>query len=446
MYNKPIYFLLILLTSCVTSFAQHNAIIAIEDVNVLTMTEEKLLTHQRVLLQHGKVVKIEAVTGAVPEGVAQTINGRGKYLLPGFSEMHYHFRSNDINSDLKLLVANGITTVRNMAASPNQDQIDIRDRTRSGKLLPVNYFTSGPYLQSKDLATEADVQKMVNLHKERGYDFLKIADNLPEDIYLKLLNECQTAQIPVIGHSQRALPVEYSTRMKSIEHIEEFVYLSPERNQKSFFGQDNEQLKKLEEQLKSSGVYIGTTLVGFEFITNCLDDTEFAKLQSSPLKKYLAKNERNAFLTEQNDYRKLRHREFNGQKAVDLFDNYFKWIKKFTGILYENNIPLLSGSDTYGMTIVGFSLHREFELLQECGMRPYDILLAGTVTPARYLNSYAESGTIAVGKNADLVLLDDNPLTDIRNTQKIAGVMVKGQWFDRKKLDVMLKEVEEAYR
>jgi hypothetical protein len=426
--------------------AQHNTIIAIEDVNVLTMTDETPLTHQRVLIRDGKIFKIEPTDTTLSEDISQTIDARGKYLIPGLAEMHYHFRSNDINSDLKLLLANGITTVRNMAASPDNDQIEIRNRTRSGKLLPVNYFTTGPYLQSKDLATAADVVKVVKLHQEKEYDFLKIADNLPENIYVKLLTQCQAAKIPVVGHAQRALPVEYSTRMKSIEHIEEFVYLSPQQNEKSFFEQDEDKLNKLAAQLKSSGVYIGTTLVGFEFITNCLNDERFSKLQSSPLKKYLAKKERNAFLTEQNDYRKLRHREFNGQKAVDLFDDYFKWMKRFATILYENKVPMLAGSDTYGMTIVGFSLHREFELLQECGMKPYDILLASTATPARYLNNYAESGTIATGKNADLVLLDDNPLIDIRNTQKIAGVMVKGQWFDRSKLDTMLQEVEAAYR
>ncbi len=193
-------------------------------------------------------------------------------------------------------------------------------------------------------------------------------------------------------------------------------------------------------------MYLGTTLSGFEFITNCLDDERFNKLQQSPLKKYLAADQRKAFLSEQNDYRKLRHQQFNGKLAAVAFDDYFKWIKKMAGFLNRHHVPLLTGSDTYGMTIVGFSLHREFALLQSCGLTPYEILLASTVNPARYLGIYASSGTIAPGKSADLVMLEDNPLKDIRNTEKIAGVLLKGKWMDAANLSDMLNEVERAFR
>lgn len=107
---------------------------------------------------------------------------------------------------------------------------------------------------------------------------------------------------------------------------------------------------------------------------------------------------------------------------------------------------LLSGSDTYGMVIVGYSLHREFELLQEAGLKPFDILLASTVNPARYLNTYAMEGTISEGKNANMVLLNKNPLEDIRNTQFIEGVILKGKWFDKKTLESQLQQVEAAFK
>jgi hypothetical protein len=333
-----------------------------------------------------------------------------------------------------------------MAEAEEQDQIDIKKRTLSGALWPLNYFTTGPYLQSKDLQSNEDVSAVVKRHKERAYDFLKIADNLPKSIYLKLLEESEVNNVQVVGHAQRALPLEYSLRMKSIEHIEEFVYLSKDNESDAYLKQDSSGLKKLALQLKTSGIYIGTTLVGFEFITNCLDDKKFAVLQNSSLVKYLAKEERDGFLTEKNDYRKLRHREFDGVKAATLFNNYFIWMKHFAGILSANNVGLLTGSDTYGMVIVGFSLHREFELLQQAGMRPYDILLASTVNPARYLDTYSMEGTISEGKNADLVLLNKNPLTDIKNTMTIEGVFLKGKWFDRSKINLMLKQVEAAYR
>jgi hypothetical protein len=447
MYKRVVFFSLLLLLALHYASGQDSDNIAIENVNVIPMTEEVVIPKQRVIIANGKILKIESSELPRQDPVALLIDGTGKYLIPGLSEMHYHFRSKDIESDFKLLVANGITTVRNMAAEDKgQDQVDIRHKTSTGELWPLNYFTTGPYLTSKDLESNEQISEVVRRHKEKGYDFLKIAGNLPKLLYLRLLDECQKKKLPIVGHAQRDLPLEYSFRMKSIEHIEEFVYLSKDNVSNAYFKQTPSDLKKIAQQLRSSGIYIGTTLVGFEFITNCLNDKKFDSLQHSSLTKYLAKDQRNAFLTENNDYRKLRHREFGGVKAATLFNNYFQWMRHFTRILSNNHVGLLTGSDTYGMVIVGFSLHREFDLLQQAGMRPYDILIASTVNPARFLDMYSQEGTISEGKNADLVLLNKNPLADIKHTKTIAGVFLKGKWFDRPKLDSMLKQVEAAYR
>jgi imidazolonepropionase-like amidohydrolase len=103
----------------------------------------------------------------------------------------------------------------------------------------------------------------------------------------------------------------------------------------------------------------------------------------------------------------------------------------------------MTGSDTFGMAIVGFSLHEEMQLLTDIGLTPYEALRASTVTPARYLNSIALEGTVSEGKNANLVLLNKNPLKDIKNTKTIEGVMLKGKWYTRAQLNKMLLDVEQ---
>jgi imidazolonepropionase-like amidohydrolase len=160
----------------------------------------------------------------------------------------------------------------------------------------------------------------------------------------------------------------------------------------------------------------------------------------------MAKLERDGFLTEKNDYRKLKNREFDGVKAPDLFNAQFEWIRNFTRMLSEAGVRLLTGSDTYGAVIVGFSLHQELELLQQAGISPFQILLASTVNPARYLETFAMEGTITEGKNANLVLLNKNPLENIENTREIEGVFLKGTYYERRKLIQMLKEVEETFK
>ena len=444
--NRFLLSLIILITAAQKNIAQNSDTISIENVNVITMISEELLNNQRVLISEGKIIKIESSSLPLSNTVKQKIDGSDKYLIPGLSEMHYHLRSNDIQSDFKLLIANGITTVRNMAEFSGQDQVNVRNKVLSGELFGPNYFTTGPYLKSGDLSSENQVANVVKIHKEKGYDFLKIADNLPGDIYLKLLQECRNNKIQIIGHAQRNQPMEYSLRMKSIEHIEEFLYLSASDQDVKFFKQSKSELNKLASQLRSSGIYIGTTLAVFDFINNCLDDEKFAALRRDDLVKYLARNERENFLTEKNDYRLLKNRSFDGIKAKELFANYFDWMKAFCHILSTNGVNLLTGSDTYGMVIVGFSLHKEFEFLQESGLRPFDILLASIVNPARYLDTYSTEGTISEGKNANLILLNKNPLDDIRNTKSIQGVVLKGKWIDRTALDKMLKEVEMAYK
>lgn len=448
--NKHLIFILAILLAGISSInGQNSDIILIENVNIIPMNEETVLEQQRVVISNGKILKIEPVSINSTYKPKLTIDGTGKYLIPGLSEMHYHWRNNEsgIVSDLKLLIANGVTTVRNMAEYQGQDHIAIRQKIQSGTLLGPNYFTAGPYLKLDQLKTKDLIIQVVKKHKDRGYDFLKIADNLPQDIYIALLEEAHKNNITVIGHAQRKLPLEYSLRMKSIEHVEEFIYLNNGDEHYSYLNNNIADLNQTAQQIKTSGVYVAPTLVVFDFLTKCLNDVAFKAMQNHDLVKYLPPGERDLYLTEKNLYRKnLKHIKYDGIKAEILFKDYFIWMKKFTRILSDHGVPLLTGSDTFGMVIVGFSLHKEFEFLQEAGIKPYDILRASTVNPARYLNRYSLEGTITEGKNANLVLLNKNPLDDIRNTKTINGVMLKGKWLNRKQLDSMLSEVESAYK
>lgn len=104
----------------------------------------------------------------------------------------------------------------------------------------------------------------------------------------------------------------------------------------------------------------------------------------------------------------------------------------------------MAGSDTYGLFLPGFSLHHELELIRKSGLSNYETLKTATVNLARYFNAISQSGTVSEGKLADLVLLEKNPLNDISNTKTIVGVVIKGEWFDREKLDNLLLEVENS--
>lgn len=414
--------------------------IVIKDVHVIPMHREVVWENQNVVIANGKIVGIGPSDETSIYKSAKLIDGAGKYLIPGLHEMHYHWRNKEggIERDFKLLVANGVTTVRNMAEYDWQDHVSIKDSLKQEKLFGPNYYTSGPYLRSGDLQTSSDVEKVVEQHHQKGYDFLKIADNLPKHIYLEVLEEAQAYGIPVMGHAQRAMSLEFSLRMKSIEHIEEFVYLFDE-GQKV----DEVFLKNAVEQIKNSGIVIAPTLAVFDMIVKCLDDQSFARLKAKDVNEYMLNGDFTYWSSDENPYRKdLKGRIINGMEALPLLEGYFEWMKKFTKTLAAADVPMMTGSDTFGFVVPGFSLHEEFQFLQEAGLTPFQILKASTVTPARYLDTLATEGTISEGKSANLVLLNKNPLEHIANTKSIEGVVLKGKWLDRDQLDSLLKQVE----
>jgi len=420
---------------CYVAMAQTKTI-SFENVNVIPMNTDTIITNQRVIITNGKILKIESASKTSTAYVDITVQASGKYLIPGLVETHYHLQ-NDIENEFKLLIANGITSARNMAEYDGQDHIKIRALAQSNAFLSPHYYTTGPYLKRNDFNNIDSVETIVQYHKLRGYDYLKIADDLPKNTYLKLLEVAQKERVEVIGHGQRKLPLEFSLRMKSIAHIEEFMNI--------FTNEENISIKFLTQkakEIKTSGVYVSPTLGIFEMISRYADKSKSEILNNDENIKYLPKHYSDYWQSNNINYR--RNSWFTDKESLIRLENELKWQKKFTLLLHKQGVPLMAGSDTYGLFLPGFSLHHELELIYNSGLSTYETLKTATVVPARYLNTISQSGTVSEGKLADLVLLEKNPLDDIRNTKTISGVLIKGAWFDRKKLNNILLDVENS--
>lgn len=427
------YLLLLTLMLCSVIFAQ-TKIISFENVNVIPMNVDTIITNQRVIISNSKILKIEPVTKTTTNHIDLTIEASDKYLIPGLVETHYHLQNN-IENEFKLLIANGITSARNMAEYNGQDHIKIRNLAKCNTILSPHYYTTGPYLKRNNFKHIDSVDVIVQYHKKRGYDYLKIADNLPKDIYLKLLETAKKEKIEIVGHGQRELPLEFSLRIKSIAHVEEFmnIFSKEERTSISY-------LNRAAKEIKTSGVYVSPTLGIFEMISKYADKDKSELLNNDKIIKYLPKHYSDYWRSDKINYRK--NSWFTDKESLIRLEKELEWQKKFTLLLHNQGVPLMAGSDTYGLFLPGFSLHHELELMQSSGLSNYETLKTATVIPARYLNTISQSGTVSEGKLADLVLLNKNPLENISNTRAISGVMIKGQWFDREKLDNLLLEVE----
>lgn len=416
--------------------------IAFEPVNVLSMDKPGVQANQRVIVQNNKIVAIEPASQDASLKADKVVNSTGKYMLPGFAETHYHLTSS-VAEEFKLLLANGVTSVRNMSDWPQYEQfgidiIDVRAQANATPLAPW-FFTAGPPLEKHNLKTPADAIAMVKYHTQRDYDFIKVHDDFSADTYLTLLRHAEQANIAVIGHAQRDLPLDYSLRLKSIAHIEEFIYLYSKEQLN-----DDAFLQQLAKQIKDSGVYLSPTLGTFALIARYADDKRFEQLKNRPETALLAQSNLQQWAVDNNSYRQKTW--FTAPESLERLAGELKLLQRITLFMHNAEVPLMVGSDTYGLQVPGFSLHDEMQLMHQSGMPAYDVLKAATATSARYLGRYAIAGTISVGKNAEFVLLNSDPLADINNTRDISGVMHKGQWLNRAELDKLLHQVEVARR
>jgi hypothetical protein len=133
--------------------------------------------------------------------------------------------------------------------------------------------------------------------------------------------------------------------------------------------------------------------------------------------------------------------------AIDTLHAYYGLQKHVVKLMSQNGVPILAGSDSPGIWLVpGFSLHSEFRELAAAGLSPLQVLQATTRNAAKFLHREASMGSVSVGKNADLVLLDRNPLEDVANLDKIFAVVLKGRYMSAAELEQMKREVAAAYQ
>ncbi|MFT4929279.1 MAG: imidazolonepropionase-like amidohydrolase [Phenylobacterium sp.] len=374
--------------------------ISFEPVNVISMNQQGVQADQRVIVEDNKIVAIEPVSQPTTFKVDKVIDSKGKYMLPGFAETHYHLTSSMVE-EFKLLLINGVTSVRNMSDYPQYQQfgidiIEVRKQANTMLLAPW-FFTAGPPLEKHNLKTPADAIAMVKYHTKRDYDFIKVHDDFSADTYLTLLRHAEQANIPVVGHAQRDLALDYSLRLKSIAHVEEFMYLYTKAQLN-----DDVFLRQLAKQVKDSGVYLSPTLSTFALIARYADDQRFEQLKNRPETALLAQSNLQQWAVDNNSYRQKSW--FTAPESLKRLASELKLLQRITLFMHQVGVPLMVGSDTYGLQVPGFSLHDEMLLMHQSGLSAYDVLKAATATSARHLGRYAIAGTISVGKNAEFVL------------------------------------------
>ena len=437
-------------------------LLVLNNVTVVDVRTGALLPEQTVILERNHIASVGPSKSAKYPRNASSVNCRGLFLIPGLWDMHVHLVFGDWfpgaqDISLPLFVANGVTGVRDMGS-----ELDIvqswRNEIEAGRLTGPRIYTSGPMLDgpmprfpsSVPIATPEDAHRDVADLKRRGADFIKLQSLIPREAVFAIAEEAKKQEIAFEGHVPDAVRASEMSEagMKSFEHLigifegsspAEDEFLKGNKTEGRFLATfELARATSLASILAKNQTWQCPTLV-WERGGNLIDASDFSK---DTRVKYVPASWKNK------TWKRFTEEITQGYGADDLAirKRFVEKELEVVGMLHKAGVPFLAGTDTpAGVHIFpGYSLHEELQRFVAAGFTPLEALQTTTINPARFFGMEDQLGAVEKGKLADLVLLSANPLEDIANTQKIAGVIVNGRYFYRAELDKMLGRVETA--
>ncbi len=436
----------------------------LKDVSIITPGSEVVAEHQDVALTD-KILWIKPTSEQNSDPSATTIDAKGKFLIPGLWDMHVHLSD---EKSLGLFTANGVTGVRVLFGNPTQ--LFWRNKIKEGKTIGPQMVLAGPIVDgpkpiwpgSIAVSTPEQARAAVQKIKKDGYDFVKVYSLLSRECYFAIADECKKQNIDFAGHVPHSVgileaqaagqrtsehimgvelecsdhPQEYRAKIEAAAQegraklTETSTALSPQIVE-SF---SQAKLQELINGLAKGTMWQCPTLVVLRNIANLDQPGMGNDAQNKYVMPFLK-----AQWDPKNDFRLKDRKPADWERSRKTYN----FSLAFTSQMIKANVKILAGTDCLNPYVyAGYSLHEELALLVEAGMTPTQALATATINPSQFFGQEKTSGTVDIGKTADLVLLDANPLTDINNTLKINTVFQKGTHFDRAALDKVLKDRE----
>ena len=452
--------------------------LALTHVTVIDVRDGSLHRDQTVIIRGDRVTAVGAAADTAVPDAAHVIDARGRYLIPGLWDMHVHSVAN-ANWHFPLFLAFGVTGVRDMNDGAGDVTLELTDTIKrqlaeGSRRGPPRFLVAGPavdgdpYLgRSKKLVarTAAEARAVVEQLASNGADLIKVYENVSREAYFAIIDEARRRKIPVDGHLPfRITPKEAAAAgQRTVEHPEalaaacsttadaerkrfagaladrnglpgsETLLLMQIRHYRALYdSRDPAACASAFEVYRQHGVAVTADLLVYHYIVHAeqvLADTARMRLVPEAIRRNwedLLKSETTREL--QSILRPIPALELQNVRLAN-----------------EAGVVLLAATDVdIPMGVPGLSLHEELVRLVAAGLTPLETLRTATLNPARVLGLAESLGTIEPGKLADLVLLDANPLEDIRNSQKIAAVVADGRYLDRQALDDLLASAERA--
>ncbi len=447
--------------------------LVIRHVTVIDATGRAPQSNRTVVVEGDHIVSVGPSKKAHILKGTVIVDGTGKFLIPGLWDMHVHGASDDRAPWSHLLwVANGVVGVREMSGPPDANAwraMQVSNPDPSPAIYLGSPIVDGPnpvWPGSLVAGDEERGREIVDEQQQSGADFVKVYSRLPRQVYFAIADEANRRGIPFEGHVPESLSAAEasSAGQKSIEHLTR-VADSCSREESAI----DPELQRQEASFRSPGMTMAQKIgFGKEIIRlnlriiNTFDEATAQSLFSvfvkngtwqcptltllraqiddplpgnDPRLKYLSKDVRARW--EAGYYKGVPPAP--RQELVNLSQQQFEEAKKLVGLMYRARVPLLAGTDAMNpQCFPGFSIHEELELLVDAGLPPMAALQTATRNAAQFMGQADRRGTIEPGKIADLLLLDKDPLAEIRNTRAIQAVVLRGKLYPRDALDAML--------
>ena len=361
------------------------------------------------------------------------------------------------------MLANGVTTARLMIGTP--EHLKYRAQAARGELIAPTLYVASPQLTGRKqgstfngrVVVKADeARAAVRDFKAAGYDFIKLTNFITPEVYEAVVGEAKKEKIRVVGHVDTRVGVRRALEARQqIEHLDAYlesvlkdespiktsvsdVGLFRKQNWESLDFIDDDKVRELARATARAGVYSTPTLTFFKmtFGVGMSED----EIRARPDFQFVPVQRREAWFA-------ANKRLLASQASEERRREYVRVRDLLVKEIHEAGGKIMAGSDTPELFLLyGWSLHREIRNLHAAGLSRYAALAAATRNPAEFLGALKEIGTVEQGKRADLLLLDANPLEDLGNTERRAGVFVRGRWHTGEELKRRLDEIAPLFQ
>jgi imidazolonepropionase-like amidohydrolase len=444
----------------------------INNVNIVDVVNNKIIPNRYIAIQNNKIIDISNTSLNIVYSSQFTIDATGKYIMPSLWDMHVHFGGDSLKAENKMLlplyIAMGIGHVRDCAGDISLDVIEWKNEIANGTLLGPTIFTSGPKLEGinsiwpgdLEINNETELTTALDSLQKLKVDFIKITDNtLAPDLFLKSIIAARKRGWKVTGHVPATTNVDVFSKngLSAIEHIG-YLQRAASKNEDSITklravnkisGREANELYLNSfdstvaiakfKQLAKNGTAVVPTING-SYITTYLDKTshtndDYLRYLGPALKRtYNWRIERAS--KDNIDAIAFRHKNF--EAAANLLP-----------LLYKSGVVILAGTDAgflNSFNYPGLGMHDELAIMVKYGLTPQQALMCSIINGPAFFNQSKLYGAVAKQKNADLLILNANPLLDINNTKKIDAVINKGKYLNRKYLDKLLADTEQKVK